>query len=124
MAKYDVDRNNDLMKLHRLPNGNQVRDVRINRRTAVAPKRGAKKGQQKAAEASGYNTAGEAFSDQVSAEMYEQILREHFNRRNQWMPSRYKKFPRFTIYTCGKRHDQDTAGILGQHCISLTHVLA
>jgi HEAT repeat protein len=37
--------------------------------------------------------------DAVSAEMFEQIIAEHLHRRGCWIPSRFKKFPRFTIFT-------------------------
>lgn len=40
--------------------------------------------------------------DQISSEMYEQIIKNHFIQRACWVPSRYKKFPRFTIFTSNK----------------------
>lgn len=37
--------------------------------------------------------------DQMSSEMYEQVMKNHFITRGCWVPTRYKKFPRFTIFT-------------------------
>jgi hypothetical protein len=47
----------------------------------------------------GYNSNVEPAPDKFSSEMYDHIIKEHLIRRGCWMPSRFKKFPRFTIFT-------------------------
>lgn len=47
----------------------------------------------------GYHSSVEPPMDQFSAEMYDVIIKEHLIRRGCWIPSRFKKFPRFTIFT-------------------------
>lgn len=50
----------------------------------------------------GYYSSNDPYMDQISSEMYEQIIQNHFIQRACWVPSRYKKFPRFTIFTSNK----------------------
>jgi hypothetical protein len=47
----------------------------------------------------GYNSSIESSKDKISNELYESIIKEHLIRRGCWIPSRFKKFPRFTIFT-------------------------
>ena len=47
----------------------------------------------------GYHSSTDPHMDKVSAEMYDQIIQDHLIRRGCWIPSRFKKFPRFTIFT-------------------------
>jgi len=47
----------------------------------------------------GYHSSNDPSMDNISSDMYEQIIKNHFIQRGCWIPSRYKKFPRFTIFT-------------------------
>lgn len=47
----------------------------------------------------GYYSNIEPRDENMSNEMYEHIINEHLIRRGCWIPSRFKKFPRFTIFT-------------------------
>jgi hypothetical protein len=47
----------------------------------------------------GYHSNTDPFMDEQSADMYEMVIQDHLIRRGCWIPSRFKKFPRFTIFT-------------------------
>ena len=47
----------------------------------------------------GYHSATDPHPDQTSAELYDQVVQDHLVKRGCWIPSRFKKFPRFTIFT-------------------------
>lgn len=47
----------------------------------------------------GYHSSTDPHMDNVSSEMFDQVLNDHLIRRGCWLPSRFKKFPRFTIFT-------------------------
>lgn len=50
----------------------------------------------------GYNSSSEPVMDSVSKDIYTQILDEHMKRRCYWAPARYKRFPRFAMFTQSK----------------------
>lgn len=71
----------------------------------------------------GYNTSGEPEMDRVSAEIFEEVVNDHMMRRACWVPSRFKRFPRFTIFT--QRNQLAEKAHLHGQIISLNpHVLA
>ena len=61
--------------------------------------------------------------DKYSTEMYDHIINEHLIRRGCWLPSRFKKFPRFTIFT-QKDLSQDKIHLINQYISLNPEVLA
>jgi hypothetical protein len=49
-----------------------------------------------------------AMDKEQTAVFFEQILDYHFKRRSSWMPNRFKKMPRFTIYSNGIKDEENS----------------
>ena len=53
--------------------------------------------------------------------MYSQILADHFEKRGFWAPARFKRFPRFAVFTSNKEQlfDKDKFISLNPHVLAL-----
>lgn len=61
--------------------------------------------------------------DKPSLDLFKQVIEQHIFKQSAWLPMRYKRFPRFTIYTKDKQISDKEH--LANHIISLNpHVVA
>lgn len=65
----------------------------------------------------GYNTSGEPLAGSDGEDLYGQVMQDHLIRKGCWKPARFKRYPRFTIFTQRDKGDDKKP----QKYISLNH---